>query len=323
MKVLVIQNRRGIGDLVIYLPYIFYISEKLSSPVSLLVQKNCRAEELIGNDTRISEIITLDRNDEKKIGKHYGLIGSLNLIKEIKKKGFDKSFIFNSSLRYYAIMKLAGIKDIYQYPLGRKKKQHIIKAAQQLIKENFNEIINPTSKINISNSAVNKAKENYFNNLNTTNILLGVGGSGPTKRIPIDTFLGFMKLITAKRNCKFFIAAGNNSIEKSLVEKILNSNFKNLCLPLTDMNISETMPIIKNCDLAVCNDTSFSHIASALSIKTIVLMSDTPKLYGSYSDFMFPILPEGMNDVTHNTLGREKIKAHEIFNQAEAILNSN
>ena len=42
-------------------------------------------------------------------------------VAEIKLKNFDKVFIFNSSLRYLLISKLAGIKNISQYPLFRKK----------------------------------------------------------------------------------------------------------------------------------------------------------------------------------------------------------
>ena len=58
------------------------------------------------------------------------------------------------------------------------------------------------------------------------------------------------------------------------------------------MDITDTLPIIKNCHLAVCNDSSFSHISAALGIKTLVLMTDTPLLYGSYSSLMTAILPE-------------------------------
>ena len=86
------------------------------------------------------------------------------------------------------------------------------------------------------------------------------------------------------------------------------------------MNLIEILPIIKNCDLAVCNDTSFSHISAALSIKTLVLMTDTPLLYGSYSPKMHPILPEGETDVTHNTLGKEKINSSEIYQKDKKIL---
>ena len=59
------------------------------------------------------------------------------------------------------------------------------------------------------------------------------------------------------------------------------------------LKISETLPIIKNCDISICNDTSFSHLSAALGVKTIILMTDTPLLYGNYSPKMYPILPEG------------------------------
>ncbi len=39
MKVLVIQNRMGIGDLLIFLPYIYAISKELNAPISLLARK--------------------------------------------------------------------------------------------------------------------------------------------------------------------------------------------------------------------------------------------------------------------------------------------
>ena len=47
MKVIVIQNRMGIGDLIIFLPYIFSISEEYNTPVSLLVRENTKAKELL------------------------------------------------------------------------------------------------------------------------------------------------------------------------------------------------------------------------------------------------------------------------------------
>ena len=49
-------------------------------------------------------------------------------------------------------------------------------------------------------------------------------------------------------------------------------------------------------------------------------MSDTPLVYGSYSSYMSPILPEGLAEVTHNTFGRERINAEEIFLKAKSIL---
>ncbi len=92
-------------------------------------------------------------------------------------------------------------------------------------------------------------------------------------------------------------------------------------MPLDNLKISETLPIIKNCDISICNDTSFSHLSSALGLKTITLMADTPLIYGSYSSNMYPILPDGETTVTHNTLGKDKINPEKIFNKVIEILN--
>ena len=44
MKVLVIQPKIGMGDMVIYLPYIHAIAKKYNSSVSILVKENSRAK---------------------------------------------------------------------------------------------------------------------------------------------------------------------------------------------------------------------------------------------------------------------------------------
>ena len=114
MKVLVVQQRMGIGDMVIFLPYVHAISEKFQSQVSLLVKKNSKADQLCQNDQHIKEIIYLDRNNDNS-GRHDGWIGFFKLLKEIKEKKFDKIFIFNGSLRFLLLAKLCGIKSILQY----------------------------------------------------------------------------------------------------------------------------------------------------------------------------------------------------------------
>ena len=81
------------------------------------------------------------------------------------------------------------------------------------------------------------------------------------------------------------------------------------------------MPIIKNCNIAICNDTSFSHLSAALGIQTIVLMTDTPLLYGNYSPRMHPVIPEGTKTVTHNTAGKDQINPKSIFDKMKDLLN--
>jgi heptosyltransferase-2 len=59
------------------------------------------------------------------------------LAKELKKNQFNKIFIFNSSLRFNIVARIANIKKIYQYPFFKKTNQHIIQPAKDLIKKNL------------------------------------------------------------------------------------------------------------------------------------------------------------------------------------------
>ena len=132
MRILTVQNRMGIGDMVIFLPFIQAVSKKFSTPVSILVKENSKAIQFLKSNPHIDQIIILNRGNKINNGSHDGIIGSYNLVKDLKKYNFDKIFIFNSSLRFNLIARAAGIKDIYQYPLFKKKNQHIINAAKNL-----------------------------------------------------------------------------------------------------------------------------------------------------------------------------------------------
>ena len=127
----------GIGDTVMFLPFIKSISTKFNSPVSLLVKESSRADQFLEHTKYIDKIIDLKRND-KKNDRHDGTRGFFNLINDLKNYKFDKVFIFNSSLRFNLIARLAGIKTIYQYPLFQKKNQHITEPAKNLIKHSLN-----------------------------------------------------------------------------------------------------------------------------------------------------------------------------------------
>ena len=82
---------------------------------------------------------------------------------------------------------------------------------------------------------------------------------------------------------------------------------------LDDFSIREILPVIKNCLLSICNDTSFSHLSAAMGIETIVLFADTATLYGDYSTRMHPISPDNNLYKNENLLPKDKINPQEIF----------
>ena len=294
--------------------------KKFNSPISLLVKENSKADQYLFETEYIDEILILKR-DIKLDNRHGGIFGFFNLIKDIKKYNFEKIIIFNSSFRYYLVAKFSGISELYQYPLFKKTKQHIVNTPREFMRSKLKLDVNEDPEIQINERLVADAINKFQMNKNELNILLGIGGSGPTKRIPASTFLNLIKKILNFKKCKFFLATGKSEGEQNILEKILGSEFKNYCIPLNNLTIKETLPIIKNCNLSVCNDSSFSHLSAALGIKTITLMADTPIIYGNYNTKMFPVIPDGEETVTHNTLGKDKINSEKILNKIFEILN--
>jgi len=319
MKILVVQNRMGIGDSIMFLPFIEAISKKFGVAVTCLVKKSSKADELLKDNKFIKEFIFLER--EKNEGYHDGIKGSINLIKKLRTCSFDKIFIFNSSLRFYLIAKFSGVPQIYQYPLFRKKKQHIILTAKNFLKRAIEIDVKNDPVINLEKKLIDSAKAEFGIDDKKKNILFGIGGSGPTKRVPANIIIKTMELINNIYDCKFFLATGKSNGEQKILNEVLNSKLGKNCFALDNYKIYNILPVIKNCNLSICNDSSFSHLSSALGVKTIVLMADTPLIYGNYSSKMYPILPDGENSVSHNTLGKEKINSHKIFLKFKELIN--
>jgi len=320
MKILAVQNRMGIGDTVIFLPFIKAVSKKFNTPISLLVKESSKADQYLYQTDYIDKIIILKR-DKKTDYKHGGLLGSLNLIKDIRNYNFDKIIIFNSSLRYYLIAQLTGISKIYQYPLFQKKRQHITETPKIFFQNKLGLNVQEDPEIQIDEDTINQSIKKFNIDKDEINILLGIGGSGPTKRIPADTFLNIIDKMLQTKKCKFFLATGKSEEEQKILNELLQSRFNKYCVPMDNLSIKETLPIIKSCNLSVCNDSSFSHLSAALGIKTITLMADTPLIYGNYSSKMFPILPDGKKSVTHNTLAKEKINPNKILEKIFEIIS--
>ena len=311
MKILAIQNRMGIGDTVIFLPFIRTIYKKFNTPISLLVKESSKADQFLYQTNYIKEIIFLERNENKK--RHEGFFGSLKLVNDLKKYNFDKVFIFNSSIRYNLIARLSKIPEIYQYPLFQKNKQHLIETPRKFLKNKINSDVKENPIIELDEISVFDALKKYKIDKDNLNILLGIGGSGPTKRIPANTFIKVIGKISERKKSRFFLATGKKTEEQLILKEILDSKYKNLCSSLDDLTIKQTLPIIKNCDISICNDTGFGHLSSALGVKTISLIADAPLLYGNYSSLMFPITPDGVEIVTHGTNGKNKINSDKIF----------
>ena len=310
---IVIIKSMGIGDLCILVSNIHVISKKINKPVTVLAQKSTHAHAILKNDPHVKEVIELNDKEIK---------GFFNIIKKIKPKKFDQSYIFSDSIRLYLISKMAGIKENFQYKFFSKKGKNFFKTAKEFTEKIFNTKIDFQPKIYVNQIEVEKAKKKYNITNNTKNIVCGITASGPTKRWDINNYIKLFENLSLKFQCKFFLAGGSN--DEELIRKLINSSVGNNCISFSKMTIDETIPVISNCQYYIGNDTGFGHISAGLGLKSLFLFMDSPPTaYGIYCKNISIIVPEGetIETCSHNTKGKDRIPLDKVLNKASEIIN--
>ena len=309
-KALVIIKSMGIGDLVFLIANIHAISKSINKPVVVLAQKSTHAAKILKNDPHISEVIDLDRK------------GLFNIIKKIRSKNFDHSYIYSDSLRLFLISKMSGIKKNFQYRFFSKKGKNFFRNAKEFTQSFLSMEIESQPKIFVNNEDVNNAIKKFDISNKTKNIVCGISASGITKRWDIKNYIKLFENISEKKPSKFFLAAGPK--DQKLVDEILNSSIGKNCISFSKMTIEETLPIIAACKNCISNDTGFAHISSALGLKCLLLFMDSPPLaYGTYSKNISIIVPKGetIESCGHDTKGKDKISFDEVLRKSLELLN--
>ena len=310
-KTIIFCRSIGLGDLIILLANIHAISRKINNKVTVVAQRNTHANFILQNDPHIEEVIILDKKEIK---------GFFNIIKKIKPKKFDQSYIFSDSIRLYLISKLSGIKDSFHYKFFSKKGKNFFKTAKEFTEKTLNTKIDSSSKIYVNKNDVENAKNKYNITDETKNIVCGISASGPTKRWDINNYIKLFENLNLKFKCKFFLAGGPD--DEDLIKKVMNSSIGKNCISFAAMDIAETIPIIATCKYCISNDTGFGHISAGLGLQSLMLFIDSPPTaYGLYTKNISILVPEGetIETTTHDTLGT--ISVDEVLKNALELMN--
>ena len=331
MKILFIQPRVGIGDFILFLPFIKAIAEQeQNSEIYILTKKRTVADQLLINDKKI-KIIFVERDRDGK-GKHDGIKGFFLLKNLIKSYSFDKVFILHQSCRYALLCKLAGIKNILGY--GRNFQFLFLSPLifnNNFFNKNFNiyeEALSFTKKIikykefnkNAEIIITNNEKDDFYNkykNNKNNNIIIGIGGSGSTVKWPVENWIALIDYLNKNFTINFIIAGGkNDEVEFNLIkEKLRIQNIFSLC----NLNIREAMIGMSFGKFFIGNDSGMHHVAAAIGINTLVLIGSTPLNYTKYSTFMNQIIPDGYQDVGHSSNAMKNISIQTVIKKFENI----
>ena len=152
-KALVVIKSMGIGDLCILISNIHAISKKITKPVTVLAQKNTRANAILKHDPHVDEVIELNEKEIKSF---------FSIIKKIKSRKFDQSYIFSDSMRFYLISKLSGIKENFHYKFFSKKVKIFLRLQKNSRKKYYRQKLNLNLKYILIKVIWKKQKKNLI-----------------------------------------------------------------------------------------------------------------------------------------------------------------
>ena len=309
MKTGIFLSYKGIGANLLHLSYCHQIAERFG-PVTIITLCS-KLDKILETDPKIKEVIYLDKY-------HKNISDILNLSAFFKNLKLDNIFIFYPSVRYFLACKISGIKNIYQYPLFKKKNLHLVKTAKKFT-EKILKIENcPTeTKFNVDE----KKLKNYKIE-NKKIIILGIGSSGPTTKWGYKNYLSLIKKFeNLESKFHYFLLCGPD--ESDAADEIIKElNIPN-CKSLANENISEVIYYISSSNLFIGNDSFGHHVASQRKIPSFIIMLDTPEAYTSYSKFQNRIIPQNISidKITHDTrLDPNLISVDDVFNSIKQFI---
>jgi len=308
MKTGIFLSYKGLGANLLHLSYCHEIAKKYG-PVTLITL-NPKLSELLIDDPNFKEIIYLDKFYKK-------FTDIIQLSKFLRNLDLKNFFIFYPSLRFFLSSKIAGIKNIYHYPLFKKKNLHLVKTAKTFIEKNLNIEDCPTE----TKIFVKKKKIENMSQDNLKKIILGIGSSGPTTKWGYKNYLSLIKKINSINKTFFYLLCGPNENEDA--QKIIKEIGKENCKSLSNKNISEVKDYIAMSKIYIGNDSFGHHISCQMGKPSFIILLDTPRAYSDYSINQNRIIPPGtsLDKIQHDSkLDPNTISVDLVLNRVKEFI---
>jgi len=308
MKTGIFLNYKGLGANLLHLSYCHQIAKKYG-PVSIITL--CpNLNKILNSDPLIKEVFYLDKYHKK-------FFDLFKLAKFLKEFNFENIFIFYPGLRQFLSCKIAGIKNIYHYPLFNKKNLHLVNAAKNFTEKSLKIENCPTeTKIFIDQSKIEKYKLS-----DRKKIILGIGSSGPTTKWGYDNFASLINELNKIGDYYFYLLCGSD--EENGAKKIINQIEKKNCESLSSKDVSEIIYYIYLSDIFIGNDSFGHHVACQMNKPSFVILLDTPKAYSDYSKNQYRLTPPNIdiNDISHDSaLDPNSITTEMILNKIKNFI---
>ena len=288
MKILLVQTS-FLGDTILSTPLIAALN-KLYPHSEIWMMTTRISAELVKSDPLLKGVIVFDKSKTQK-----GIAGMLSMARELKRHKFDVAYALHRSYRTAILLFLSAIKErvgfkeagfscFYTRTVKREKEKHdVIRNLSLLKKEtavlesnlSFENFFSDDLRLFVNNEQEVKKQYNSVFADGAAYAVLVPGSAWKTKMWFWQGYRQVAEYLLSSDKRVVFL--GSQS-ESDLCQKVAQGlDVINLA---GQSSINESMVILKNADLVVCNDSMSLHLASAFKVPNVSIFCATSPDFG-------------------------------------------
>jgi heptosyltransferase II len=297
----VVQPLPGIGDMIWHLPHIHAIAAHVGQPVTLITKPRSAADQIFAADPSVGDIFWLDRNPERRRGRHDGGTGFFRVVLALRARRFDEIYVLHHSKSIAFLLMLAGIPVRRGYGYGIQKwflnrgpflpdevfRRHPFDQATAWLRAADVPISDPEPMLAVTEAAA-KAVRGRVGSVGQL-ISIGIGSSEPYKQWGAPRFARLIDILNRPGRTTFVLVGGTT--EQPLAEAIRSSTSASDVTLAIGWNLSEIAALFSFSKYYVGNDTGVMNMAAAVGIPTYCLFGAVPPIH--HSSKIIAITPPG------------------------------
>ena len=280
-KILVIQTAFP-GDAILTLPFIQELKRKRAE-YSIDVLCIPQTVEIFSASPYVNSAIPFDKK-----GKQKSIIAFIRFIKQLRSNKYEIVYSPHRSLRSALISLNISAKETYGFENSSLKfafkktvkydpTAHEVKRNLEFIGDDYStdkwKII---PEIIVSAESKNKIQQFFSENKIDKFVTIAPGSVWETKKYPIEYF---KQIIDYFLNNKYQIILVGGLSDKSLCEDLKKEN---VYITAGDFSFVETIELLKNSLLLICNDSAPTHLGMCADIPVLTIYCSTIPQFGFY-----------------------------------------
>jgi heptosyltransferase II len=321
-RTVVIQAKRGIGDVIWHLPFVRAIaSVSAGSQITFMAPPTSRAKDLLAAEPSVLQTIYFEHGGS---GLRRG-INQIRLAQVLRQNSFQTVWILDRTLRPAIAAMLARIPERIGLGLGRQSlfitnsgidqshfHDHPIDWLRALMATMNVPLPSTEPALKVPSGTLTAIGER-FNDYPRPWLIVGIGALHPEREWPHEYWVELLPELRRHSNGSFFFIGGPDYTTPA--QNLIAQTNLNLAVNACNLSLIEAIALLHHADLFIGTDSAPMNLAAAVGTPAFALFGVNPVL--SYSRFIHPLTPSG-GPVPG---GMQRISPSYVFEQVQPYLS--